>query len=375
MTSRPNNIAPSTQRARCEASRRDECRVQQAGAERGRRAFNLTAVRACLEAQFPQASCLRNRNLALTACDVGAFTIPLAAPGALCTASEECAGGTCSIVSGLCGQCVPFANPDGGAAPCGAAAACAPGTFCRAAAGPDLCAPQGGADAGCSSTNECRSGFVCPNTGSRTCTLGKLEGETCIKGRTECFRSSSTDFELLCATGPLFPDGGADRCVKRFNTTAGGFCNTSETGAGIPTGPSCLDTEYCNNGLCEPRRAAPQPCGTNTEVCQAGARCVQGICTPYGDVGASCSSNDQCKALLYCAGATMGSMGTCQALFSVAGGLCINGAFPSCTSASYCPGTGMQTCVGQKPNGQVCMTSVECLNGSCNGACGNACWR
>ena len=71
----------------------------------------------------------------------------------------------------------------------------------------------------------------------------------------------------------------------------------------------------------------------------------------------------------------MGSMGTCQPFLAVTGGMCSTNGFPSCTNASYCPGQGMQTCVAQKANGQACQNPVECLNGSCNGACGNACWR
>jgi hypothetical protein len=379
VTGRANNVAPSAQRSLCEATRRESCRIEQAGEARGRRATNLTALRACLDAQFPSASCQRDRNAALSVCDLNAFTTPLAAPGAICTSSDECAGGYCNIQGGnaACGQCVRFNNPDGGTAACNSSTQCAPGTFCRGGPGPDLCVPLGGADAGCGSTADCARGYVCPQTGgfNRSCVLGKLEGELCVKGRSECFRSNPNDFELVCATQPGVMDGGADRCFKRFNTTAGGFCNTAETGTNV-TGPNCLDTEYCNNGLCEPRRATTQPCGTNNEVCQAGSRCFGGICTAYGDLGATCTASDQCKALLYCAGATGGSMGTCQPLYVVTGGMCAGtGNFPACTSASYCPGQGMQTCVGQKPNGQVCQNSVECLNGSCNGACGNACWK
>jgi len=274
---------------------------------------------------------------------------------------------------------VRYLNPDGGTAACGNNAQCAPGTFCRVGAGPDLCVPLGGADAGCSSTAQCAAGYVCPNTGGaiRTCTFGKLEGETCVKGRSECYRSNSTDFELICATQPGVTDGGADRCFKRFNTAPGGFCNTAETGGGIPVGPSCLENEYCNAGLCEPRRAAGMPCGNSNDVCQSGSRCLAGICTAYGDVGASCTGSDQCKALLYCSGGGVGSTGTCQPFLAFAGGMCStnpNG-FPQCTNQTYCPGQGMQTCVAQKPNGQTCMNATECLNGSCNGACTNACWK
>lgn len=376
VTTRDNNLAPASQRALCEASRRIECQVEQAGAERMRRAFNLTALRSCLDAVYPANSCQRDRNLALSVCDSTAFTTPLAMPGSVCTDDVECAGGWCNNIGGSgCGACARFVNPDGGAgAACNGNEECAPGTFCRQGPGPDICVLRGGADAGCGSTAECLPGYVCPNLPVRTCTLGKLEGELCVKGRSECFRSSPTDFELVCATQPGVTDGGADRCFKRFNTMPGGFCNTAETGTGV-AGPNCLDTEYCNNGLCEARRPAGQPCGTNTDVCQWGSRCVAGICAAYGDVGATCGNNNECRALLYCAGAGMGGMGTCQPLYATTGQMCSTTTFPRCVNQTYCPGVGMQSCVAQKPNGQACMNDVECLNGDCNGSCTNACWR
>ncbi|MBL8921866.1 MAG: hypothetical protein JNJ54_23615, partial [Myxococcaceae bacterium] len=376
VTGRQNNIASAAQRANCEAIRRDECRIEQAGAERMRRAINLTALRSCLDAIYPANSCVRDRNVALSACDETAFTTPLAPPGSICTSDVECAAGFCNnIGGGGCGQCARYVNPDGGSVPCNGPEECAPGTFCRQGPGTDVCLPLGGADAGCTSTAQCLTGYVCPNTGTvtRNCTLGKLEGEVCVKGRSECFRSTPTDFELICATQPGVMDGGADRCVKRFNTMPGGFCNTAETGNNVPNGPNCLDTEYCNNGLCEPRRAPGQPCGTNPEVCQWGSRCTGGICTAYGDVGAMCANSDQCRALLYCAGATMTTMGTCQPFLATLGQMCSTTQFPQCTNLTYCPGTGMQSCVAQKPNGQSCMNDNECLNGDCNGACTNAC--
>jgi hypothetical protein len=379
VTGRTNNVVPASQRSLCEARRREECRIQQAGAERGRRVTNLTALRTCLDAQFPSSSCARDRNAALSVCDATAFTTPLATAGSVCTGDEECTRSFCNIpgATAVCGVCTRFSNPDGGTANCTRTEQCAPGTFCRQG----QCSPVGLADAGCGSTSDCAPGYVCPAStggpfGPRVCELGKLEGALCVKGRNDCYRSSPTDFELLCATQPGATDGG-DRCFKRFNTMPGGFCNTADTNNGSPPGPNCLDTEYCNSGLCETRRAVGLACGTNSEVCQAGSRCVSGICTAYGDVGATCTASDQCKALLYCNATTPGGMGTCQPFLSVIGGPCSNNGFPSCTSGSFCPGQGMQTCVAQKPNGQACTVtnSEECLNGGCNAVCGNACWR
>jgi hypothetical protein len=373
VTTRLNNVVPPSQRTLCEATRRLECREEQAGIERARRAINVSALRTCLDAAFPSTSCQRDRNLAIGACALTAFTTPLAAPGAICTADVECASGWCSNIGASgCGACQPFANVDGGTGICTRDEECAPGSYCRVSAGPDTCAPQGGADAGCTSTSQCQPGFVCPNTGAsvRACTAGKPEGALCVKGRAECLRTTPTSFELLCATQPGVMDGGADRCVKRFNTAPGGFCNTAETATGIPSGPVCLDSEFCNNGLCEPRRPPGQPCAT-AEACQWGSRCSGGACTAYGDVGALCTASDQCRALLYCTG----GMGTCQPAYATAGQMCSTTTFPQCVNQTYCPGTGMQSCVAQKPNGQSCMNDNECLNGDCNGACTNACWR
>jgi hypothetical protein len=387
VTGRANNTVPMMQRTQCEAERRTECRVRQAGEAR-RRATNLTALRACLDAAFPSASCARDRNAELTLCDEAAFTTPLGQPGAICTSDLECARGFCQASGGnsACGSCRAWVNPDGGTAACSDDVQCATGTFCRQAIGQDVCVPLVGVDGGCASTAQCAPGLVCPSGtgGIRSCQVGKPEGAACTRGRFECFRSSPNDFDLLCATVPGATDGG-DRCVRRFNTAPGGFCNNSEGGGntGVPQGPTCLDSEYCNAGLCEARRAAGQPCAAGTDVCAVGTRCFNNVCTPYGDVGAPCASSDACKALLYCAGATPGSMGTCQPFISFQAGMCGGFAggmqtevFPFCRNGSYCPTAGgMQVCQAQKPNGQACASAVECLGGSCNGMCVNACWN
>jgi hypothetical protein len=392
VTGRPNNTVPTMQRTQCEAERRTECRIQQAGATRGRRATNLTALRACLDAAFPSASCARDRNAELTLCDEAAFTTPLGRPGAICTSDLECAQGFCQGAGGNqpCGACRSWVNPDGGTAVCNETEECAAGTYCRQGVGPDVCVPLVGADGGCTSSAQCAPGLVCPSVGgigaTRTCQTGKPEGASCVKGRFECFRSSPTDFDLLCSTTPGVTDGGADRCARRFNTMPGGFCNTSEGGGntGVPGGPNCLDTEYCNAGLCEPRRAVGQPCGTNNDVCALGSRCFGSVCTAYGDVGAACANNDGCKAMLYCAAGMAGMMGTCQPFVSFQSGMCGGYAgfmsqtevFPYCRNASYCPTAGgMQVCQAQKAIGQACASPVECLGGSCNGMCVNACWN
>jgi hypothetical protein len=375
---RPNNLVASSQRVACEAREREACEEGQAGFARGRTQVNLTALRTCLDAAFPSGSCQRDQNLVLTACDQGQFTTGAVADGGLCTSDIECTRGFCFATGGAaCGTCRGYANPDAGTgANCTRDSMCAPGTYCRILGGGfGTCQQRVAADAGCTSTASCQLGLICPDptSNSRTCQPGKPEGALCVKGRLECARTAG-DFELLCAT-EFTPDGGVDRCTRRFNTQPGRPCNTGEQvqGAGVPAGPSCLDSEYCENGLCATRRAVGMPCGTNSEACVAGARCVQGVCAATSDQGGPCGSGADCRSLLSCTG------NMCQPSFVGVGVMCsLNGA-PTCIPGAYCPFTmpGMQaSCVAQKANGQVCMGDRECLSGDCaGGMCTNVCWR
>ncbi|MCA2976683.1 MAG: hypothetical protein INH37_00210, partial [Myxococcaceae bacterium] len=250
---------------------------------------------------------------------------------------------------------------------------CAAGTYCRTQRGGGTCQPRIAADGGCSSTASCQEGLVCTNANVRTCQPGKPEGAPCVKGRLECARTRSAN-ELLCATD-FTPDGGVDRCVKRFNTLPNRACNTSEQVQGItlPVGPSCLDTEFCENGLCAARRAIGQPCGSNSEACVAGARCSQGVCVATGSQGATCAQGADCRSLLAC------TSGTCQPSIVGAGVMCTVNGTPTCIESAYCPlpGGGMQaSCVPLKPNGQTCLGDRECRGGDCaGGVCANLCWR
>lgn len=378
---RANGVVASSQRATCEANQRLDCQQAQASYGRGRTAVNLTALRVCLDAQYPSASCARDQNLVLTACDVSAYTTALTAPSALCAVDSECANGFCQVNNGAtCGTCRAALNPDGGAfGNCNRDAQCSPTSYCRlGGAGGGTCTPRIGLDGGCTNTPSCAAGLICPEplSPTRFCQVGKPEGASCVKGRLECARSG-TDFELVCAT-QFTSDGGVDRCSKRFNTTPNGPCNTGEQvqGAGVPTAPACLDNEYCENGLCANKRSIGQPCGTNTEACVAGARCVQGICAALGDLGATCTQNGnnvECRSFLTCTG------GMCQPSQSMVGGTCSNNNGPACVPVAYCPFTGggmTPMCVALKNNGVTCMNSRECGGGDCNnGLCANICWR
>jgi hypothetical protein len=373
-TNRVNAQVPASQRAVCESSRKERCQQLQAGAARGRLSINALALRQCLDAAFPVASCTREQNVALTACDDSSFVTPLGANGALCTSNNECAQGYCQRAPQQdCGSCRPYANDGGAFSFCGNDNPCAPGTYCRNA----MCAPYAGVDAGCGGFNpECAPGFTCAGSGlNRVCQRQKAEGESCVKGREECLRTTDA-VQLVCATLA----GGIDRCVKRYNVLPRGICNSGETIDGV-TGPNCLDTEYCNAGLCELKRTQGQPCGDMDDTCEFGTRCSQNMCTAYRDVGQSCTNSGQCKALLSCAGGgIIGGMGTCQPSLAPVGGACqgFGNDSPDCVFGAYCPFMpgGMPMCMPSKPNGQTCSQDDECSGGSCNlGMCANACWK
>jgi hypothetical protein len=375
---RPNNLVAPTQRAVCETRARGSCEQAQAGFARGRTQVNVTTLRPCLDAAFPTASCQRDLNLALTACDQNTFTTGAVGDGGLCSSDLECTRGFCFRTGGAdCGACRGFANPDGGVgANCTRDSMCSPGTYCRTQGGNfGTCQQRIAADAGCTNSASCQVGLLCPDPfgANRTCQPGKLEGAPCVKGRLECARSGQ-DYELLCAT-EFTADGGVDRCTRRFNTQPNRPCNTGEQvqGLGVPAGPNCLDTEYCENGLCANRRAVGMPCGTNSEACVAGARCSQGVCVANGGQGAACGQSTECRSLLSCSG------NTCQPSIVGAGVMCSINGTPACVAGAYCPFTmaGTQaSCVPEKAGGQVCLADRECQSDDCaSGMCASVCWR
>ncbi|MDP3498880.1 MAG: hypothetical protein Q8S33_01055 [Myxococcales bacterium] len=376
-----NNQVPSSQRTACEAFQGAKCDKQQAGRNRGRASVNVAAYRTCLDAIFPSASCQRDFNLALSACDESAYTTGLAAPGTVCTRDVECANGFCDIDPfsfSECGTCRAFRNPDGGAlGQCSRDGECSPGSSCQFVGRQGMCALRAGLDAGCTSTPTCAQGLICPDpqAAQRFCQVGKPEGAPCVMGRLECDRSGA-DFELMCA---------GSRCVKRFNTTAGGACNNAETigDAGAPTWPACLDSEYCSLGICTSRRPVGQPCQGTNDICAHGSRCVNSICTAFADLNGACTATPTaalggCKDLLSCANRT-----TCQPQFVITGACTSIGGVsevtPRCVGPTYCPlavGGIVAMCVPTKPNGQTCRNSFECVGGLCQGGmCANECYR
>ena len=84
------------------------------------------------------------------------------APGALCSASDECgAGARCEMAAGGF-VCAAYARED---EPCQSDFDCAGDLFCTAA---DLCALPGAAGAACTADQDCASGY-CDVTGSAAC--------------------------------------------------------------------------------------------------------------------------------------------------------------------------------------------------------------
>ena len=148
------------------------------------------------------------------------------------------------------------------------------------------------------------------------------------------------------------------------------------------------------NGTCQ--------CGASA-ACEAGQRCVNGTCTPPGDVGDDCATSTSglsCKLELYCKGTgttrvcaerlgeggscTTGSdclptlrcrltapgatTSTCQKPIAK-NGACSTGTASDCETGTYCHGTSM-TCVPELADGATCTPSDRCNLGTCtSGKC------
>ncbi len=393
VTGRTNTLLGSNQLATCIAQQTNDstCQVGQMAINLGRLSFNDAAFTACMTALYPAGSCVRDLNAIAALCKTKVLVTGTGSVGAACTSDFECTGSYCAIAQGsVCGVCTAWANVDGGVGSrCSKDSMCDPTrSYCPGSDGNPpqnntTCATYKGLDAGCNGSQteiaqqeECGPGNVCAGGlfgGPNRCIVGKLEGAACTKNQLECARSGRTSTELTCATtGPT-----TSVCTKVFNTTAGGNCGTGEaTSLTQAAPPYCLESEFCSQNVCTPRRAMNQAC-TDTTQCQAGLRCTGNFgnrfCLPYADVGANCQQTNECRGLLSCVN------NSCVASLAPLGSPCSlqNNSVPQCAEG-YCEGNGsaIGTCTALKADGQTCARNNQCQSYSCvNGMCAHACWQ
>lgn len=165
------------------------------------------------------------------------------------------------------------------------------------------------------------------------------------------------------------------------NAIQGASCNASfdsiaacasTNGGTLADGAACASGLECKSGACTGEAATG--CGTcqaavaDGAACDGSAPCVAGdtcsfsasgaVCKklgPPGDVGATCSTNAECKAPNHCALGS-GSTGTCAAPVG-SGGSCVE--TTDCDSGLICMGGSTRTCSAPLGAGAAC-TGGDC---------------
>ncbi len=160
-----------------------------------------------------------------------------------------------------------------------------------------------------------------------------------------------------------------------------GACGASRASAGS----KCNQTDDCNYGLVCPEGVCTAPVaagGTcdDTHPCQSALVCKNGVCATPDEAGMACTeaSCDQ-LAGLYCPG---GANAVCTKIaFATAGQPCgvINGGFTACSAGGHCKasgtGTGTGTCQAPAADGAACDDTAgpTCLPPAVCGATSKVC--
>jgi hypothetical protein len=211
----------------------------------------------------------------------------------------------------------------------------------------------------CGSDIQCASGD-CKTTSSGngpscgTCAKVAKEGEACNVAPDNL----GCGPDLKCAN---------QVCVKSVSIPAGGAC--SFTGG---AGYNCVSGTVCNapltpnaTGICAPLPKKGEAC---TLVCDTGLTCTAGKCADKLDVGATCTSSDNCKSGLYCDGTKKCAAQTIAKVGQPCGSSQVR-----CDTGLSCEqtGTDQSTCVALKKNGEACTSTdrcaqfLVCVNGKC----------
>jgi hypothetical protein len=192
-------------------------------------------------------------------------------------------------------------------------------------------------------------------------------GVECVPGSTCLLSFSNTSCTSKCvALGNV-----GDACTSGGTCVAGAYCDfgTMKCKATLDSGATCSGSLQCKSGLfcvgtmmtCSAPAGSGAPCAeyepqscTGDLICEVASK----TCVSVKQMGAACSSDDECANPMICfnAGGTS-TMGTCQPLA---------GKGASCTTtrciAPYQCTNG--TCVVLPDIGQACTT--QCLTGYCN---------
>jgi hypothetical protein len=227
-----------------------------------------------------------------------------------CVFGAQCASGYCAASTNPdgspgCGACVPlaFAGDDcsGGNVHCFEGLACIDGTC---APGPSFGLPPG---APCDRLGACADGYYClqlPGDDAPSCQVAPAAGEDCPLDTPFCQGNCNAD--RVCEAAP----GRNDACALGANDAhvcelglrcdlsapdgpicapplaLGAACtplNADFSSGGCSEGSLChCDDGACASGTCVKRRDEGDSCDGPHDVCLAGTRCENGVCTSSG---------------------------------------------------------------------------------------------
>jgi hypothetical protein len=185
--------------------------------------------------------------------DACRFTGTLA-EGSPCIDDGQCASGACGHVrNDACGSCL---SPDA-TKPCFLNADCPGKQVCRY----NLCADLGELDAGCNSTNICRSSLTCRNG---HCETRALEGASCDTTLQDCAAN------LYCTS---------QGCVRAQLKVMGDRCGIESDGSWFLCGAGlrCIFSATLGHNECVSTQDAGVPCAFGSE-CAPGLSCLEQTC-------------------------------------------------------------------------------------------------
>lgn len=228
---------------------------------------------------------------------------------------------------------------------------CVPSAYCSADVDkvcPGTCKARVQAGGTATSGVECAAGLVLI---SGTCSQPPGEGAGC---------APVSGTPALCAPG-LVCAADTKKCTKPRVSSA--TCSATEP----------CDTFYrCVNGTCTPPGDVGDDCATSTSglSCKLELYCkgtgTTRVCAERLGEGGSCTTGSDCLPTLRCRLTAPGAMtSTCQKPIAK-NGACSTGTASDCETGTYCHGTSM-TCVPELADGATCTPNDRCNLGTCTG--------
>ena len=296
---------------------------------------------ACLDATACRTSCTATSHCQAGAYCSGGACIPQKPVGDACAAADECTSGACvdgvcceSTCAGTCQACSALAKGYGADGVC---------DFVKAATDPrDDCPDDGalgcGLDGLCNGMGACRlypAGTACGDT---SCSGNAVRGEVC-NGLGDCITESAG---IDCAP---------HRCL-------GDECANPCTGD-----PDCIDTAFCDSGVCTDRLSNGQPCTTSNE-CDSGF-CVDGVCcdSPCTGQCEACGESGTVGLCTPTSGEPRAPRAPCAGAGGECGGSCDGATRAVCQYPASGTSCGSRSCADGVAIASECNGQGDCVEG------------